>query len=113
MLDLEPIKKRNDAATPGEWWINRYATDMSGTEHVLSIVVEDMKIVDMGIDDLAMADAEFIVGARSDIPALIDEVEELRKHLPSRDMLQQIVRVSEQHGTGDMYVWAKMALKVV
>ena len=48
MLDLEPIKRREEEATPGEWSVNRYATDMSGAEHALAIEADGMRIANMG-----------------------------------------------------------------
>lgn len=73
-LDLTAIKKRIEAASAGPWtaaddglvWATRLGDPVSG-----SVEIED---------------AEFIAAARTDIPALVAEVERLRRLLGPPDM---------------------------
>lgn len=66
-LDLTAIKARAEAATEGPWHI------IGGNEYVTGIGVG------IGPDDgVTQADAEFIANARTDVPALVAEVERLR-----------------------------------
>jgi len=81
---LLAIRKRADAATPGPW-TTRYG------QRQLTVERESGKGLPLAICadwDLAPgytpsphSDAEFMAAARSDIPALLDEVERLRKQL--------------------------------
>lgn len=83
--ELQAIKARAEAATPGPWT----NVDEDG-EHWKSITAIEggdplsvtMKIYDEGGHSLA--DAEFIAHARTDVPALVAEVERLRKALLKR-----------------------------
>jgi hypothetical protein len=88
-LDLEAIRVRADAATAGPWgslpdivpgqpnWIIGRTADPNdgyyGTTDVLRIADENLDGNYLSDDD-----AEFIAHARTDIPALIAEVEALR-----------------------------------
>jgi hypothetical protein len=77
-LDVDAIRARADAATPGPW-----ATDPSQCE-VLINTPDYRTLVLLGDHDTrelhpqADADATFLAAAREDIPALLDEVERLR-----------------------------------
>jgi hypothetical protein len=71
-LDLEPIKARVKEATPAPWRLHEVARDNGD---------EDVWVVFNDADDSSMMqrqDADFIAHARTDIPALIAEVEALR-----------------------------------
>lgn len=74
-LDLEAIKTRAGAATPGPWHPDPdeccvYADEeTSGTGDALAERI------------LTVADASFIAAARSDVPALVAEVERLTRLL--------------------------------
>ena len=68
-LDLDPIKKRVAAATPGPWAFD------SPTTHIVHDL--DGQVLDLGAM-LMQEDAEFVMHARQDIPALVAEVERLR-----------------------------------
>lgn len=75
MLDIEPIKARLAAATPGPWQtITTVETDI-GTEHL--VTEADMDAGCIGTSPQA-ADAELIANAPTDLAALIAEVERLR-----------------------------------
>lgn len=82
-LDLAPIKARADAATDGPWRIE-------ANLQWFDIVYDDPEFPD-GPSGLAcgdhrgaiadLEDAEFIARARTDVPALVAEVEQLREQL--------------------------------
>jgi len=74
VIDLEAIKARCEAATPGPWEIKDrgHFAYMSGPRHV-------------GVGGRWLpADAAFISHAREDVPALIAEVERLRAEVARR-----------------------------
>ena len=79
-LDLDAIRARADAATQGPWW----AWDRGvGFEIAVGAPAEDGRPVDrlpdaMRTDIGRREDAEFIAAARTDVPALLDEIEALR-----------------------------------
>lgn len=73
-LDLEAIRSRAAAATPGPWEATRtypFLVLQSGGESAIS--------VNLATDP--EPDAAFIAHAREDIPALVAEVERLRANL--------------------------------
>lgn len=78
-MDLEAIRKRCEAATEGPWKWRAYAFgfrvwDANDNPVCDSFIFDDIGsgiIKDKGI-------APFIAHARTDIPALLDEVERLR-----------------------------------
>ena len=78
-LDLEPIKERLAAATPGPWkakedsW-DGYSVVIDDNGPGVSIIAEQ---IGQG-EDGGWGDAEFIAHAPEDIAALISEVERLR-----------------------------------
>ncbi len=81
-LDLEAVKARCEAAKPGPWkWETKYVApdpdpgdgdrDLHGPSGPVAYYSQSA----MWCED---ADAEFIAAARSDVPALVAEVERLR-----------------------------------
>ena len=82
---LQAIKERAEAATPGPWDVGRYATDMSGLHHNVTVwFTEDddaFDICDLGEEKFSLDNATFIASARADVPALVAEVERLRAEL--------------------------------
>jgi hypothetical protein len=87
--DLNAIKARVVAATPGPWEVEEFNDRMAGTTSYYLAWIERWRghfnNVSLGEDK---ATAEFIAHARDDIPALIAEIERLnaaaedaRKHL--------------------------------
>lgn len=78
-LDLEAIKARAAAATPGPW---------TGHEEAGRVIVSasnsDLSLLALDVDGTAIvfshADHAFICHARTDIPALVAEVERLIPH---------------------------------
>lgn len=77
---LAEIKARAEAATPGPW--KRFRMDR------FSINNEPLEKHICGVSQESEHDAAFIAHAREDIPALLAEVERLRKQL---DGLKKIV----------------------
>jgi len=74
MLDLEPIKARMEAATPGPWiW---YGTTFS--ERDILVCKKNYEPITL---EPWSPDGVFLVSARTDIPTLVAEVEELREKL--------------------------------
>ena len=93
-LDLDAIKARAEAATPGPWnldstdWAKkspsgiRWIADSSVPQAVVWVTPEpwDWENDDSDDDEIAqmVTDATFVAHARTDVPALIAEVERLR-----------------------------------
>ncbi len=75
MLDLEPIKAREAAATEGPWEIAYVGGGRART--VMIRGANGGLIVELHPDDID--DGVFIHGARQDVPSLIAEVERLRE----------------------------------
>lgn len=99
MLDIEPIKARLAAATPGPWQtIVTVETDI-GTEHL--VTEADMDASCIGTSPQA-ADADLIAHAPTDLAALIAEVERLRVALQAQ--------VDDAVDEGDTRYWAQLVL---
>lgn len=83
-VDLDEARRLTEAATPGPWeacgdWaVTSPECNICGTQHLCSIH-------DGGRTSRrpAIADAEFIAAARTLVPALISEIEQLRELLAS------------------------------
>lgn len=75
-LDLDPIKAREAAATAGPWkaWIE--GRDHWGGDTIISRFESEDDLYVHGATD---ADLDFIAASRSDVPALVAEVERLRE----------------------------------
>ena len=88
-IDIEEMRKREQAATPGPWAVfddylglnvrtaGRRATSQSRAE-MPELIAHGTSTGDVEFD---AADAEFIAHAREDVPALLDEVERHREAL--------------------------------
>jgi hypothetical protein len=90
MLDLEPIKKRERAATPGPWlfdaqgdWGLSTPMNMGGysTTIVCGMLGEHEPVFEDTYPIGAVQDGDFMANAREDIPAMIAEIERLRAEL--------------------------------
>ena len=78
MLDLEPIKARLAKAAPAPWTVDNRSIDGLDDPY-LGFDIDGLEQSYMGRGMLAFrGDAEFVAHARTDIPALIAEVELLR-----------------------------------
>jgi len=111
-LDLDAIKARADAATPGPWyrvgppwnrgapWVNAGSEDPHHGRFLCDLDAE-MAGVDRDDDEPSneVADAEFIAHARTDVPALLARIAELEAErdqwLPLR---QAVERVATERG---------------
>lgn len=75
--ELESIRKRAEAATPGPWfWLDDGRLYSDGADKVIGEVIEGK---DETWFDLFDANAEFIAHAREDIPKLLAEIERLQQ----------------------------------
>lgn len=72
--ELAAIRERCESATEGPW--EKITERWLGIWQDIRVVAFDGKYIICG--DTLIADAEFIAAARSDVPALLDEVDRLR-----------------------------------
>ena len=92
--ELQAIRDRCDAATPGEWKIRIIEPEFENNaaqDDIVSIVAPMWEIADITTYErfvesswnpaVDIADATFIAHARADIPALLAEVDRLRAAL--------------------------------
>jgi hypothetical protein len=78
-IDLKAIRERADAASPGPWKATHGERIMSGDrecEGIVDVDGNDIVKTDSGCYPPRMRDAEFIVHARADVPALLDLVDD-------------------------------------
>ncbi len=103
-LNLEAIKARAEAATPGPWAVpvaNVFRVVCPGAEHHnppmgLCPPYPWRVIAEPSVYDPSAADAEFIAHARTDVPALVAEVERLRG--AANWLLEQVGRDGPDRG---------------
>jgi len=111
-VDLDAIRARAEAATPGPW----NATGSSHDDDGLVTLFSDDVDADDPVAIVAPSDAEFIAHARVDISALLAEVERLR--LSESEIRREPISDAEVDavayvmfepagGVGD-YTWAEM-----
>jgi hypothetical protein len=87
-LDLDAIRERADAATPEPWIEIEYSTGY-GRRVISRVAGPNSNVAKVyGCNDDKYANAVFIAAARTDVPALCDEVERLRAE---RDALREVV----------------------
>ena len=82
-LDLEPIKDRATETTEGEWKVNLKGCTVYRSATDFTLIAEAYR---------GSADAQFIAHAKTDIPALIAEVERLRIY--KSEMVRQLMETS-------------------
>jgi hypothetical protein len=84
MIDLDEIERRANAATPGPWYVHE--SDRPGDYWTVSADPDwpfDCEVFDDGSaggeygPSCSIADRDFLVAARTDVPALIARVREL------------------------------------
>lgn len=98
-LDLEAIRKRAEAATPGPWAID----PGSNGQDLLAYTANEGKawtvrayIAGICWKENWQANMHFIAASRTDVPALCDEVERLRADLASaREALWKLAQRPE------------------
>lgn len=76
-LNLDPIKARANAATEGPW---KFTPKILGIKNT-TVMAGGEQVGYFSVGQAQPHDAEFIAAARTDIPALIAEVERLRHQL--------------------------------
>lgn len=83
-MDVKAIRERAEKATPGPWTIHSWGeiTSFDVTQRYVAQAIA----INAGYE-VAKANADFIAHARTDVPALIDEIERLRRELA--DALQK------------------------
>lgn len=77
-LNLEPIKERLEAATPGPWDFDTIPETGESRVVVRSNTGDPMLDVSVATHGVSAEDAEFIAHAPEDIRALIGELKDLR-----------------------------------
>ncbi len=90
MLNLDPIKARCEAATKGPWeWDTTTSAETQTLQTLLSDTASGLviapsvgvgfteSVIEIGLD-VSAEDRDFIAHSRTDIPALVEEVERLR-----------------------------------
>ncbi len=90
MLDLEPIKKRHSEASGGPWQIvgdNIKINNYSYLAHTVDMFVcNDGKMHPTRAGEhMYPGDLQFVYHAHTDIPALVAEVEQLRKTIKEQN----------------------------
>jgi hypothetical protein len=100
MLDLDPIKDRLSAATPGTW----HPVEFPAAKYV-GVTAEHWDGSDMGYHvcstedcdpEDAVPNATFIAYAKTDVEFLVAEVERLRGHVKTADALR--LEAAQEHG---------------
>jgi hypothetical protein len=79
--ELEEIRKRCDAATPGPRQSFVEGRDHASGDSFIMTGVGDAR-GEIELFGATVADQDFVAHARQDIPRLIDEIERLRKPCP-------------------------------
>ena len=77
--ELEKIRKRCDAATPGPWRSFVEGRDHTSGNSFIMTGVGDARGDDIELFGATVADQDFIANARQDIPRLLDEIERLKR----------------------------------
>jgi hypothetical protein len=95
--ELEAIRKRSEAATPGPWYWDKFNLDEDDYDTEMPYLnSEKDSIMDFGDGEQFYptegtppneADAEFIAHAREDVPKLLAEIERLKT--VSNDILEE------------------------
>jgi len=110
--ELQAIKARVEAATPGPWAMSRDEMSAGFGQHRYVVVgtttADGKKLVDWrllvegmrGAD--AVHDAEFIAQARTDVPALLAEVERLQAERNEIEALLPAIFRFVRKDTGDL-----------
>ena len=106
-LDLEPIKERVAAATPGPWEavgrsVESKTWNPSFPNDVVSCDVECMDFCygGTGLGVSRPEDAELIAHAPEDLEALIEEVEMLRAHIAAqKDAAKDLANKKPEYDT--------------
>jgi hypothetical protein len=77
--ELEAIRARCDAATPGPWKSFVEGRDHTSGNSFIMTGKTGSRSNDIELSGATVEDQDFVAQARQDIPRLIDEIERLRK----------------------------------
>ena len=76
--DIQEIRSRCEAATPGPWRSYIEGRDhTSGSDFIMTSIVDD-RGESIELTGATIADHDFIAHARQDIPKLLEEIERLK-----------------------------------
>ena len=100
-IDLEAIRARANAATPGPWITNKYGGIGIGPYGVGESVISADGFNPFYELGCPYFNAEFIAHSRQDIPALCDEVESLRERLKELDGKGEEIRKEDTRMSGE------------
>jgi hypothetical protein len=112
MLDLDPIKDRLSAATPGTW----HPVEFPAAKYV-GVTAEHWDGCDMGYHvcstedcdpEDAVPNATFIAHAKADVEALVAEVERLRAAVERHRREAQAVNILVEPALADARLWAEV-----
>lgn len=94
--DIDAIRKRVDAATPGPW----VTGDRIGLESWQAVLSPTGRMVGLDWDQSGKADAAFIASAREDVPALLAVIDHLKeKHAGALALaMRRGEEISRLHG---------------
>jgi hypothetical protein len=79
--ELQAIRARSDAATPGPWRSYIEGRDHSSGSDFIMTGAPDARGNDIEVTGATKADQDFIAHARQDVPRLLAEVERLREQV--------------------------------
>ena len=101
-LDLDAIKARCEAATQGPWKVAEPGYRVARDDGTGFLVASTF----MATDSRDLPDATFIAHARTDVPALVAEVDRLRAELAEVELERDLLasRVVELEPSGSFRV---------
>lgn len=82
--EIEAIKSRCNAASPGPWTSYIEGRDHSSGSSFIMTGEGESRGEDIGLSGATPADQDFIASARQDIPALLKEIERLKALLDNQ-----------------------------
>jgi hypothetical protein len=77
--ELEAVRRRCDAATPGPWESLLEGRDHTSGSSFIKTGSDESRGTDIELSGATDADQDFIAHARQDIPRLLEEIARLRK----------------------------------
>lgn len=126
MLDVTPIKERCEKATPGPWFVQDDKPPNDAWYPGITIGSEGhgTRVADVcALSGFREADAALIAAARTDLPALVEEVERLREALPDPAKLEALADWFDRHDADlgyaetdvqdDLRAWAAAARRTL
>jgi hypothetical protein len=83
-VELEEIRRRCDAATPGPWISFVEGRDHTSGSNFIKRGNGEARADDLELTGATVADQDFVAAARQDVPRLLDEVDRLTALLAAR-----------------------------